>query len=69
MLVVTSQGIFMSVRSRSSATTTNIMQSSTVLTLSLTDGYGGHLLLAYGLSGPVSTNVVLTNMLLAKTLM
>ena len=38
------------------------------LLLSVTDGYGGRLLLAYGLSGPVSTLVVLTNMLLAKCL-
>ena len=63
---VASHGIFMSVRSSSSATTTNIMQFSTVLALS---GYGGHLLFAYGLSGPVGTNVVLMNMLLAKKLM
>ena len=62
MTVVTSQGIFMSIRSRSSATTTNIMLFSTVLTDIVSEGYGGHLLLAYGLSGPVSTNVVLTNM-------
>jgi hypothetical protein len=58
--VVASQGIFMSVRSRSSATTTNIMQSSTVLTLSATGGTEGICFKAYGLSGPVSTLVVLT---------
>jgi hypothetical protein len=58
MAVVASQGIFMSTRSRSSATITNIIQPSTVLPAG---GYGGHLLLAYVRSGPVSTLVVLTN--------
>jgi hypothetical protein len=48
----------MSTRSRSSATNTNIIQPSTVLPA---DGYGVHLLLAYVMSGPVSTLVVLTN--------
>ncbi len=58
MLVVTSQGIFKSARSRSSATTTNNIQPSTVWHAG---GYGVHLLLAYVMSGPVSTLVVLTN--------
>jgi hypothetical protein len=58
MTVVTSQGIFMSTRSRSSATNTNIIQPSTVLTDRWVRSAFAFSLCKFG---PVSTLVVLTN--------